>query len=399
MCQGPGTTCFAVGTTTKRSTGAPAAAASAVLPLARTRSQGRAAATLMAANDGAAPGPRSQATAWFVRNRSLILLICLILHKCASDILTRYTRVQGAYSINTVAIMSEVMKLPLILGAISTIGGGTKEIMPVFREAVSKPFANVWISLAYTFNNLLYFDALSSISAVTYQVLSQSKTFFTAGLMRFLVGKKLTPRQLLAIIMLVTGAVLVQFQELSLLALPTATATSGSIYWACGLVIFSSFISALPNVAYEKILKTEGQNQWVNNVQVTAWITLWVSLNAMRDYVRPTLAAIASGAGPAALMTWVGALPSSVAGCFTGFTLSVWGVVLLKALNGILIPATFKYADNLLYSYAKPSSIVVTCLYGAVMARALPPLTGLAGVAIVVTSIGLYNSKPADKTD
>jgi len=77
--------------------------------------------------------------------------------------------------------------------------------MPVFREAVSKPFANVWISLAYTFNNLLYFDALSSISAVTYQVLSQSKTFFTAGLMRFLVGKKLTPRQLLAIIMLVTA--------------------------------------------------------------------------------------------------------------------------------------------------------------------------------------------------
>ena len=71
--------------------------------------------------------------------------------------------------------MSEVMKLPLILGAISTIGGGTKEIMPVFREAVSKPFANVWISLAYTFNNLLYFDALSSISAVTYQARAHSQ--------------------------------------------------------------------------------------------------------------------------------------------------------------------------------------------------------------------------------
>ena len=395
--------------------------------------------------------------------------------------------------------MSEVMKLPLILGAISTIGGGTKEILPVFREAVSKPFANVWISLAYTFNNLLYFDALSSISAVTYQarahsqhrssaahrrsprltvacdrlrqVLSQSKTFFTAGLMRFLVGKKLAPRQLIAVIMLVTGAVLVQFQELSLVAMPTATATAGSIYWACGLVscprprphlhrypppstlhpspspsthphrtsalrlgmspsprpfasapsarpcpggllvpdptptptpnqvIFSSFISALPNVAYEKVLKTEGQNQWVNNVQVTAWITLWVSLNAMRPYIWSALTAIASGAGPTALMAWVAALPASVAGCFTGFTLSVWGVVLLKALNGILIPATFKYADNLLYSYAKPSSIVVTCLFGAAMARALPPLTMLAGVAIVVTSIGLYNSKPATKTD
>ena len=71
--------------------------------------------------------------------------------------------------------MSEVMKLPLILGAISTIGGGTKEILPVFREAVSKPFGNVWISLGYTFNNLLYFDALSSISAVTYQARAHSQ--------------------------------------------------------------------------------------------------------------------------------------------------------------------------------------------------------------------------------
>ena len=38
---------------------------------------------------------------------------------------------------------------------------------------MSKPFGNVWISLGYTFNNLLYFDALTSISAVTYQVSPQ----------------------------------------------------------------------------------------------------------------------------------------------------------------------------------------------------------------------------------
>ena len=62
--------------------------------------------------------------------------------------------------------MSEVMKIPLILTAISTMGGGPGQIVPVFREAISKPFGNVWISLCYTFNNLLYFDALSSISAV-----------------------------------------------------------------------------------------------------------------------------------------------------------------------------------------------------------------------------------------
>lgn len=47
---------------------------------------------------------RSPATTWLVRNRSILLLLALVVHKCASDLLTRYTRLQGAYSINTVAM-------------------------------------------------------------------------------------------------------------------------------------------------------------------------------------------------------------------------------------------------------------------------------------------------------
>ena len=75
----------------------------------------------------------------------------------------------------------------------------------------------------------------------------------------------------------------------------------------------------------------------------------------------------------------------------------MWGVVLLKALNGILIPATFKYADNILYAYAKPSSIVVTTVLSCVLARSLPSPSLVLGVAAVVGSIQLYSSKPKDK--
>jgi len=339
-------------------------------------------------------GQRSPATTWLVRNRSILLLLALVVHKCSSDLLTRYTRLQGAYSINTVAIMSEVMKIPLILTAICSIGGGPGQIGPVFREAISKPFGNVWIALCYTFNNLLYFDALSSLSAVTYQVLSQSKTLFTAGLMYVLVRKRLAPRQVVAIVLLVAGAVLVQLQELIKAAAPAAAVGAGSIYWAAGLVIFSSFISALPNVYYEKVLKTEGENQWVNNVQVTAWITLWVSLNGLLQKLRGMSAGSVGSFSAGALLEAARSMPDALSEAFAGFTLPVWGVVMLKALNGILIPATFKYADNLLYSYAKPSSIVVTTVLGALMAGAMPPTSLLLGVGVVVTSILLYNSKP-----
>ena len=71
--------------------------------------------------------------------------------------------------------------------------------------------------------------------------------------------------------------------------------------------------------------------------------------------------------GLAPLGAWI-----AVRGSFDGFTPAVWGVVLLKALNGILIPATFKYADNILYTYAKPGSIVLMTLFGAVASGARP---------------------------
>ncbi len=235
----------------------------------------RSRAALMAATtaSGGDTPPSSPLSAWLLKYRSWLLLVCLVVHKCSTDGLTRWTRVRGSYSGATVAVMSEVVKFPLIATAIASFGGGPREIVPIFKAAFStKPFANAWISLCYTFNNLLYFDALSAISAVAYQVLSQSKTLFTAGLMYFIVGKRLIVRQLIAILMLICGALLVQFQELarsSAVSAGAAAAATSVVWWGVGLTLFSSFISALPNVAYEKVLKTEGENQWVNNIQVT----------------------------------------------------------------------------------------------------------------------------------
>mmetsp|Transcript_26101 Transcript_26101/g.77828 ORF Transcript_26101/g.77828 Transcript_26101/m.77828 type:complete len:219 (+) Transcript_26101:257-913(+) len=108
-----------------------------------------------------------------------------------------------------------------------------------------------------------------------------------------------------------------------------------------------------------------------------------------------------AGAGAAALPSLsLGGLAGGLRAAFDGFTPAVWGVILLKALNGLLIPATFKYADNILYSYAKPSSIVVTTLVSAAFAGVVPAPSLLIGVALVVSSVVLYSSKPkAGKAD
>ena len=171
---------------------------------------------LAAAAAGGGDKPGSRLGEWIVKYRSVLLLVCLVVHKCSTDMLTSWTIKQGAYSGKTVAVMSEVVKFPLIATAIASFGGGSRAVLPTFRAALtSAPFANAWISLCYTFNNLLYFGALGALSPVAYQVLSQSKTLFTAGLMYFIVGKKLLYRQMVAIGMLIGGALLVQYEELA----------------------------------------------------------------------------------------------------------------------------------------------------------------------------------------
>ena len=65
-------------------------------------------------------------------------------------------------------------------------------------------------------------------------------------------------------------------------------------------------------------------------------------------------------------------------------------VVALKSLNGILIPATLKYAGNLVYLYAKPTSIVMTALASAVYSSTVPPASFCAGAALVIWSMANF---------
>ena len=77
-------------------------------------------------------------------------------------------------------------------------------------------------------------------------------------------------------------------------------------------------------------------------------------------------------------------------GSFEGLTPAVWLVVALKSLNGILIPATLKYAGNLVYLYAKPTSIVMTALASAVYSSTVPPASFCVCAALVIWSMANF---------
>lgn len=296
-------------------------------------------------DSGASPEPAPRGMRkWLLRYRTFLLLAALILQKCVTDILTNYSRKQTAYSATSVALVGEVVKFPLLVVAVIAFGGGAKRVTPVIRGCFTKqPFSLTWVSLCYSVQNVLYFLALSHLSPESYQVLSQSKLLFTAFLMMGMLGTRLRAMQWSALGMLLGGSLLVQLSEASRAVVDGGNAYLGGV-WA----ILGSLLGALPNVYYEKLLKQPGTDEWVRNMQMTFWIFLWIIVSMGFE-----------GKGLKALS-------------FVGFTPIVWTIVALKSLNCLLIPATLKYADNIQYSYAKPTSIVLTCILSSLVSGVSP---------------------------
>ncbi|CAJ1370686.1 unnamed protein product [Effrenium voratum] len=301
----------------------------------------------------------------------IMLLVALVLQKCGADALTWFTKahLQLPYSGSNVSLISEVLKPPLILLALASFQSA-HSLGPTMAAAVSQsPLAMWWMGLLYAAQNLLYFVCLQFSSAAAYQVLSQCKMIFTAVLMWQMLDKRFSRLQLISLTLLVIGAVCTQLAEVQ------GPVERGARPWlGAALTVLSALLSALPNVFYERCLKEEQKDQWVANLQLTAWITIWTCI--IKGW-----AAVCSGT--------VGV--PHLADMFAGFSPLVWVIVLLKTLNCIIVPACLKYGDNILYAYAKPLSIVLTCAAISLSTSTLPSPAMLAGIAMVVVSIIAYS--------
>lgn len=173
-----------------------------------------------------------------------LLLGLLVVHKCGTDSLSRFTRSTGVpYSATTVAILGELIKVPILTLAICTFEGGAAGLKPVLKQALTdSPFQLALPGLAYASQNILYFMALSHVSAASYQLLSQTKLLFTGFFMSLLLDKRLNKSQLLALLLLMGGTILTQLSEVSR---STQVGAGGNALLGGALTIGGAALSAL----------------------------------------------------------------------------------------------------------------------------------------------------------
>jgi len=361
-----------------------------------------------------------------------VVLGLLVVQNAATTILVQTTRTQPAqsgivYLGGAAVLISECIKLPICLLLICRDEGGVKNMVNKIQGSVfsSRRIGDTMRmgvpALCYGLQNLLFFVALSNLSATSYQLWSQTKVLFTAVFFVQILGQRLRLKQWFALTLLTGGVGVVQLAQAGTetakaaglaargasvtgntgaaaeaAAAAAAAQTTGSslagasVAVGVAAVLLSSLLSGFANIYFEKVLK-EAECEYEDSCELpeegaapNAPVSLWVRNVQLALFSIPQ----------AVLLLLVSGHSRSVIaehGLLAGFSPIVWLVTLLTAGGGLLIAAVVKYADNVLKTYATAIAIVVTCIIGTVTTGVAPTPFFLCGMALVLLSMLMYN--------
>mmetsp|Transcript_25201 Transcript_25201/g.28817 ORF Transcript_25201/g.28817 Transcript_25201/m.28817 type:complete len:388 (+) Transcript_25201:41-1204(+) len=296
--------------------------------------------------------------------------------------LMRYSRThtngKDLYLSSTAVFCMEVMKFIACNAVVFSHSGYSikKYFSEIYHHLWESPIELMKVSvpsfLYVVQNNLLYL-ALTNLDAATYQVCYQLKILTTALFSAILLKRTFSRMKWFSLVLLTIGVAVVQTsgdtahegksndnqnRTLGLFAILCAACTSG----------FSG-------VYFEKILKGSSTSLWIRNIQmglpsiIISYLTVYIEDG---DVV-------------------------ATKGFFVGYSRTVWSVVVIQAVGGLIVAVVVKYADNVLKTFASSFGIVISCIVSAIFFDFRPNLAFLIGASFVVTSTVLY-SKPEKKT-
>jgi UDP-galactose transporter len=258
----------------------------------------------------------------------------------------------------------------------------------LFRTVISGIFANESWKLAvpavlYTIQNTLQYVAVSNLDAATFQVTYQLKILTTALFSVLLLGRTLSGRKWLSLLVLIIGVSIVQFPHTSEPSIAPGDSTHSS-FWSrsfqglqsaanhhltkrsatyegieedvaihqpqmnrsVGLaaVMVACALSGLAGVSFEKVLKestAKDTSLWIRNCQLSFWSLF-----------------------PAFFLgvVWNDGENIAKTGFFAGYNWVVWTAILFQAFGGVIVALVINYADNIAKNFATSISIIISCV-------------------------------------
>ena len=307
-------------------------------------------------------------------------LVTLTLQNAVLGLSMRYARTRAGdmFLSSTAVVMSEVVKLfTCLVFVYQEEGRDIKKTIKVLNDTVIKqPIDTLKVcvpSLVYIIqNNLLYVSA-SHLDAATYQVTYQLKILTTAMFTVLILRRSLFPLQWGALVILLTGVVLVQLAQTDAPNVPSGLEQNRLLGF--GAALSACVLSGFAGIYFEKILKGSDISVWMRNVQLSL-----LSL-------------------PFGLFTCFLSNGTVIHnnGFFFGYDAFVWYLVVLQAGGGLVVAMVVKYADNILKGFATSLAIVISCIASVILFDFHVTFQFVIGASLVICSIFMYNQKPTER--
>lgn len=306
-------------------------------------------------------------------------LVTLTLQNAVLGLSMRYARTRSGdmFLSSTAVVMAEVVKLLTCLVFVHQEEGNIESAAAALRNTIIKqPMDTLKVcvpSFVYIVqNNLLYVSA-SHLDAATYQVTYQLKILTTAMFTVLILRRSLLHLQWGALVILLTGVVMVQLAHTDMPYLPSGFEQNRLLGF--GAALSACVLSGFAGIYFEKILKGSDISVWMRNVQLS-FLSLPFGLFTclMYDGTR---------------------IHSN--GFFFGYDFFVWYLVTLQAGGGLVVAMVVKYADNILKGFATSLAIVISCVASIYLFDFHITLQFVLGASLVICSIFMYNYKPATR--
>lgn len=308
----------------------------------------------------------------------LFALICLCLQNSALILSTRYSRsiLKQSYSSSTCVVMMELMKFILSALLVLKDGNNSKHLLNLIKKSLVMAIPG----LLYVLQNSCQFYALKHLEASVFSILSQLKILTAAICSVLILRTQLSWRKWRALVLLVIGAILVQYQPNTNNTKETVELTTErNVFLGLLSVLAMVILSGLAGIYLEKFLKaseTPGLTPptiWERNFQLSYWgILFGIMTLVFSDYEN--------------LME---------KGFFGGWTWFTWWVVILAAVGGLIVAVVVKYTDTIIKGFASSLSIVLTSLLSLILFDVELDFLFWIGASCVLISIFNYNEADA----
>ncbi len=298
----------------------------------------------------------------------------IVVQNSSLIVVTSYSRtLEPAYLPSVAVSLAEVFKLSaavlLLAYELGSLKAAAKQILGLLSEHSRETLLFAVPALCYTLQNNLWYYALSHLDSITAAVTSQMKVITTALASVFMLGRRLSHLQWVALCLLTLGMIVMQIRgSRRAPVVPGRVVPHNQVSGACAMLL-STVLSAYAGVFLEKLFKTVKLTLWLQSVQLSVF-ALPISAACMLMYDAPH---VVDGS------------------LLVGFNGWAWLTVCLSAVGGIAVSMALKYADNILKTFAVGCSIVLNCAVSTAFLGV--PLTWqvVCGVVLVVSSTCLFN--------